>query len=258
MGTFGRTPYRFQWRREFTPAIRWLVVANSAVFVVQKLSSMALGPLAERKLMEWFGLIPYLVVHGMRLWQVVSYLFFHGSAWHLLINLFTLWMFGRDLERAWGVQRFLRFYFLCGIGAGLCVVLVNVLPEFWGAPPRMGVTIGASGAIYGILMACAMVFPDRQVWMFPLPIMISMRMFVLIWGAIEFFTTLQDASDGISHIAHLGGLAVAYLYLRRGSFFFTVRNQYSDWRQRRLRRKFEVYMREHREEPPSKPDQWVH
>ena len=258
MSTFRRPTYRFDWKREFTPAIRWLIVANCAVFLFQQLLSMALGGEAERKLFEWFGLMPFAVVTGLRVWQLVTYLFLHAGILHLLINMFTLWMFGRDLEGVWGKRRFLQFYFLAGVGAGVCVLLVNIVPALWGQGLGMGVTIGASGAIYGVLMACAMLFPDRQVWLIPLPITISMRMFVLIWGAIEFFTSMQGASSGISHIAHLGGLLVGYLYLRRGSFFFHARNRLTDWRQRRLRRKFEVYMREHRDEPPRPPGGWVH
>jgi len=234
-----------------------LVVANCAVYVFQKLLNLGLGDEAERKLIEWFGLMPYAVVHGLRIWQVVTYLFLHGGVLHLVFNMFALWMFGRDLESVWGLKRFLQFYFLTGIGAGLCVLLVNVAPELWGHPPGMGVTIGASGAIYGILMANALLFPERPVWLFPLPIQISMRMFVLLFGAIEFFTSLEGASNGISHIAHLGGLLVGYLYIRRGSHFFTMRNFLTDWRQRRLRRKFEVYMKERRDDPPSDPNRWV-
>ena len=258
MSTFRRPMYRFDWKREFTPVIRWLIVANCLVFVFEELLLLTGQGAAARAFFEWFGLMPYAVVNGLRVWQLGTYLFLHEGFLHLLFNMFTLWMFGRDLEGAWGKKRFLQFYFLAGVGAGACVVLVNVVPVLWGAPLGMGVTIGASGAIYGILMANAMIYPDRQVWLIPLPITISMRMFVLIWGAIAFFSSLQGASSGISHIAHLGGLLVGYLYLRRGSFFYHARNRLTDWRQRRLRKKFEVYMREHRDEPPAPPGGWVH
>jgi membrane associated rhomboid family serine protease len=122
----------------------------------------------------------------------------------------------------------------------------------------MGIpTIGASGAIYGILMAAAMIFPDRQIWLLPFPVTLPMRAYVAIIGAIEFFGTLGASGDNVSHISHLGGMLVGYLYLRRGSFFYGLRNQYSDWKRRRLRRKFEVYIHEHKDEPPSRPDRWV-
>ena len=256
-----RFEYRFNWKREFSPAIRWLIVANCAVFAVMEIVNLAGGREAIRWILQWFGLVPVLVVPGLQVWTLATYLFIHDGFWHLLINMFTLWMFGRDLEPVWGARRFLFFYFLTGIGAGACVLLVNLLPAVWGAPllsSATRATVGASGAIFGILMACGLLFPDRQVWLIPLPVMISMRMFVLIWGAIAFFSTLEGPGTGISHVAHLGGLLVGYLYIRKGSFFYTARNQLTDWKQRRLRRKFEVYMRERRNEPPSDPSKWVH
>jgi membrane associated rhomboid family serine protease len=258
MGSFSRPRITFDWRTQFPPAIRGLILANCGVYVAEKFASLAFGPGIERGLIEWFGLIPYAVVHGLRVWQLATYLFLHEGLWHLLLNMLTLWFFAPDLERVWGFRRFLTYYFVTGIGAGVCVVLVNVIPEWLGHAPRLSVTIGASGALFGILMACALLFPDRQVWLIPLPIMMPMRLFVLVWGAIAFFSSLEGASDGISHIAHLGGLLVGYLYLRRGSMFFTARNRYLDWKQRRLRRKFEVYQREHRDEPPENPGRWVH
>ena len=252
-----RFEYRFNWKREFSPAIRWLIVANCAVFAVMKILALTTSGDTDRFFAMWFGLIPPLIVPGLRIWTLASYLFLHATFWHLLFNMFTLWMFGRDLEPVWGARRFLFYYFLTGIGAGVCVVLVNLLPALWGHPQPVTVTVGASGAIYGILMACGLLFPDRQVWLIPLPVMISMRMFVLIWGAIAFFSTLEGPGSGISHVAHLGGLLVGYIYIRRGSFFYTARNQLTDWKQRRLRRKFEVYMREHRNEPPGGPPRWT-
>jgi len=197
-------------------------------------------------------------VPGLRVWTLFTYMFLHAGFLHLLFNMFTLWMFGRDLEPVWGKQKFLSYYLLTGVGAGVCVLLVNVIPDMLGYPQRVFATVGASGAIYGILMACGLLFPDRQVWLIPLPVMISMRMFVLIWGAIAFFSSLEGPGSGISNVAHLGGLLVGYVYIRRGSYFFTFRNSMRDWRQRRLRKKFEVYMKEHREDPPEDPGRWVH
>jgi membrane associated rhomboid family serine protease len=118
-------------------------------------------------------------------------------------------------------------------------------------------TIGASGAIYGVLIATAVLFPDRQVWLIPFPVTLPMRAYVAIMAAIEFFGTLGASGDNVSHVCHLGGMLVGYIYLRRGSFLFGFRNRYSDWKRRRLRRKFEVYVREHRDKPPTHPDNWV-
>ncbi|HXZ21024.1 MAG TPA: rhomboid family intramembrane serine protease [Candidatus Acidoferrales bacterium] len=252
-----RFEYRLNWRREFTPAIRWLIVANCAVFAVMKIAALITDGSSDAWFLGWFGLIPVWVVTRLRVWTLFTYLFLHAGVFHLIINMLVLWMFGRMLEPVWGVRRFLNYYFLTGVGAGVCVVLVNLLPRLWGHPQRESVTVGASGALFGILMACALLFPEREVWLFPLPVFLSMRMFVLLWGAIAFFSSLEASGDGISHIAHLGGLVVGYVYIRRGSYFYTARNLLTDWRQRRLRRKFEVYMRDHRNDPPSTPRRWM-
>lgn len=256
---------KHRWGGLLTPAIKWLIIANTAVFLFQTLTQLLGGPGATRWLIEMFGLVPYAVTHSLRVWQPFTYLFLHGGLWHVLINLLVLWMFGSDLERAWGRQRFLQYYFVCGVGAGLINVVVKTLMD-WRVdfqvlpaeviPSSMIATIGASGAIYGVLLAAAVVFPDRQVWLIPFPVMLPMRAYVLIIGAIAFFSSL-GSSDNVSHVTHLGGMLVGYLYMRRGSHFSVMRNLYSDWQRRRARRRFDVYVKKHREEPPSRPDRWT-
>ena len=109
-------------------------------------------------------------------------------------------------------------------------------------------TIGASGAIYGVLLAAAIMFPDRQIWLIPFPVTIPMKIYVAGAIAIEFFMTLGTGGDNVSHVTHLGGALVGYLYLRRGLFLYRVRNDYLDWKRKRAtRRKFEVYMRDPQE-----------
>ena len=262
MSTFSRYPGTpFNWRGVVTPAIKSLIIACVGVFLLQTLASLTGGEAAARWIVEQFGLIPNAAIFGLKFWQPFTYLFLHGGLLHLLLNMLMLWMFGCDIERAWGRQRFLTYYLLTGVGAGLCVMAVNLLPMAFGRPALAGAhgaTIGASGAIFGVLLAAAMLFPDRQVWLIPFPVMLPMRVFVMIMGAIEFFSSLDSSGSNVSHLAHLGGMGVGYLYLRRGSFFFGMRNQLTDWKQRRLRKKFEVYSREHKDEPPSHPDRWVH
>ncbi len=136
-------------------------------------------------------------------------------------------------------------------------MIVKTIPIFWGSAPSVTPTIGASGAIFGILIANAILFPDRQIWLIPFPITIAMRPYVAVMGAIEFFSTLGSGGDNVAHICHLGGMLVGYVYLRRGSFLYRARNRYTDWKLKRTRRKFEVYMRDHKNEPPSRPDRWV-
>ena len=261
MSTFRRYPGTpFNWKGVVTPAIKSLIIACTGVFLLQTVAFLTGGEPATLWIDTHFGLIPLASTFGLRFWQPFTYLFLHGGLMHLLLNMLILWMFGCDIERVWGRQRFLTYYFITGVGAGICVIAVNLLPMALGRPAlagAAGATIGASGAIFGVLLAAAMLFPDRQVWQIPFPVMLPMRVFVLIMGGIEFFSSLDGAGSGVSHLAHLGGMAAGYSYLRRGSFFFSFRNQVTDWKQRRLRRKFEVYQREHKNEPPSRPDRWV-
>jgi membrane associated rhomboid family serine protease len=257
--TFGTPRVRFDWRSFITPAVKVLVLTCSGIFLFQVLFEICFGKLvAYQQITVRFGLVPSGVIPGLRIWQPVTYLFLHGGLWHLLINMLMLWMFGRELELVWGKNRFVNYFFLCGVGAGLITVLVKSLPVLWGHAPSDIPTIGASGAIFGILIANAILFPDRQIWLFPLPIMIPMRPFVAVMAAIEFFSTLGSSQDNVAHFCHLGGMLVGWIYLRRGSFLFRVRNEMADWRYQRNRKKFEVFMKKQKDEPPpSRPDHWV-
>src|SRR5574337_118212 len=188
MGSYPRSyGYRFRWGGLLTPAIKTLLIANTAVFLVQTLMGLILGAPAGRWLIEWFGLVPRAVTHGLRIWQPFTYLFLHGGLWHLLLNMLVLWMFGKDLELSWGRQRFYAYYFVTGVGAGLINVVVKTIADLGVSStallagairPSEIATIGASGAIYGILLAVAVLFPDRQVWMFPFPLTLPMRVYV--------------------------------------------------------------------------------
>ena len=260
MGSFSRRyayGRRFNWRGFLPPGIKVLIIACSIVFTLQELSGLIWGPEGWDFWTYTFGLVPSRVITGF-VWQPFTYLFLHGGIWHLLINMLFLWMFGADLERTWGTRRFYAYYFLCGVGAGLINVGVKVLLDLSGRVSPPIPTIGASGAIFGVLLAAAVVFPDQPVWLIPFPIHIPMRVYAIAMGAIEFFATLGSGSgDNVSHICHLGGMLVGYIYLRRGSFGYNVRNRVSDWKRRRMRRKFELYVRNHQDKPPSEPDNWV-
>jgi len=253
--------YRVSFNFYITPGVQWLIVATFAVFFLQVLIRVFWGVYAHQKMLMWFGLVPAGVIPGLRIWQPFTYLFLHdpNDFLHVLFNMLMLWMFGRELELVWGRNRFLRYYFLTGVGAGLIEVLVKTVPVFFGRQPSDIPTIGASGAIFGIFAACAILFPDRQVGIFFLPIRMSMRSFVLLLAAIEFFVPLllNSAGDNVSHICHLGGMLVGYVYLRRGSFLYNVRNSMTDWKVQRNKKKFEVYMNKSKKEPPSRPDNWI-
>jgi membrane associated rhomboid family serine protease len=257
MGSSSRSyGFRTNWKGFVTPAIKAIVMLCTGVFLVQTVLRLFLPNAADFLILE-FGLVPRAVTHGLRLWQPLTYLFLHGGLLHLLLNMLFLWMFGVDLERAWGTRRFWNYFLVTGIGAGLINVLVKTLLDPHGLGTSLVPTIGASGAIYAVLVAAAIMFPDRQVWLIPFPVQIPMRIYVLAAVAIEFFSTLGSGEDNVSHVTHLGGILVGYIYLRRGSYMFRARNGFLDWKRKRARRKFEVYARDHRDEPPTRPDNWV-
>jgi membrane associated rhomboid family serine protease len=258
MGGFRTYTTRASWGEWMTPAILWLLIANTAVFFIEVISLWS-SPGAYAWLLRWFGLVPYGITHGFRVWQPFTYMFLHDGfgLGHYFWNMLTLWMFGRDLERSWGRRKFFVFYFLTGAGSGLLNVAARTAIDWQGTGAALVTTIGASGAIYGILMANAILFPDRRVGLIFPPVVLPMKFFVFIWGLLAFFGTLMPSAGGVSHFTHLSGMLVAYLYLRRGTFLFSLRNRYLDWKRRRARRKFEVYMRNHGDEPPSRPDNWV-
>src|SRR5580692_3179840 len=256
-GSFGP---RVSWGGMLTPAIRNIVIACTGVFFIRTLIRLLL-PLEYTALFNHvFGLVPWYVTRRLFVWQLATYLFLHATIWHLLFNMLFLYFFGMDLEKTWGRRRFYEYYFLTGIGAGFINVLVKSIIDPHGTGFSYTVpTIGASGAIYGVLIAAGIMFPDRQVWLIPFPIMIPMKLLVAGSIVIEFFLSLEVSGDKVSHVTHLGGALVGYLYLRRGLFLYRFRNDFLDWKRRRARRKFEVYMRNHKNEPPhdSSDDRWV-
>jgi membrane associated rhomboid family serine protease len=188
--------YRFSFGYGLTPVIKNLMIIMGAVFLVQML---------VRGWIElYFGLVPILVWKKYFLWQLVTYMFLHGGFFHILFNLLAFWMFGGELENYWGSKKFLFYFLFCGIGAGICTVVVT--------PYQFIPVIGASGAIYGILLAFGWLFPNRLIYvyfLFPIPA----KYFVIIFGLIEFFSSIGGAGGGVSHLTHLGGLLFGLLYM---------------------------------------------
>ena len=224
--------------------VKWLLISNTAIYILMDIAqrlSPDPGAFAHTKAV-WLELSAQMVLKFFFLWQFVTYMFLHGGVWHLLVNMLTLWMFGVQLEHDWGTRRFLKYYFICGVGAGVCVVLINALIGDWGIP-----TLGASGAIMGLLLAFGVLYPDMTVLMgFLFPI--KAKYMVMIYGAIELLVTIQPGQSGVSTIAHLGGMAVGYLYLKGKMPSIglpDVSGRYRQWRMQRAKKKFQIYMRKH-------------
>jgi membrane associated rhomboid family serine protease len=255
----GVKSYNVNFNFYITPGVQALLLANFGVWFFQILLRYFAGHHAHDQLLLWFGLVPSAVVPGLRIWQPLTYLFLHDpdTIWHIVLNMFTLWMFGRELELVWGINRFLRYYFLTGVGAGIINVVVKTVPSFFGHGFSDVPTIGASGAIFGVLIACAILFPDREVYFLPIPVKLRMRTVVTVMVVLTFLGTFGLGDDRVSHLCHLGGLVVGYVYLRRDSFLYRVRNEVSDWKYQRNRKRFEVFMGKQKDEPPSRPDRWV-
>ncbi len=219
-----------------SPTIKALIWSNIAMFVVAWFA-----PAVSR----YLGLLPEDVVMRLRLWQPVTYLFLHAGFFHILFNMLALWMFGVELERLWGTRFFLKYYFLTGVGAAFTTIVLAFLPmpgEI-NATLRYSMTVGASGAIYGLLLAYALYFPDRPLFLFPIPIPIAAKYFVMILGGIALLSSLSASQGGVANVAHLGGLAFGYVYLRIGRArpMAEIKYRYFKWKMNRVRRKFDVY-----------------
>jgi membrane associated rhomboid family serine protease len=183
------------------PVVTTLLLTNAAIFL--------LGLLGHLDFSRLFGLVPVLVWSKFFVWQLFTYMFLHGGFWHIFMNMFILWMFGSDLEREWGSREFFKFYIICGMGAAIFNVALQ--------PNSPIPIVGASGAIYGLLVAYAMMYPNRTVYiyfLFPVPV----KYMVIGLAAIEFVSSMASNSSTIAHFAHLGGMLVGFIYLK------------SDWR----------------------------
>ena len=197
---FQSNPGQFSYKPSlFTDAIKTLISINFGVFILQSISS------SEMMFFSNFGLVPKLVWSQLKIWQPFTYMFFHGDIWHVLINMFVLWMFGSELERVWGKKNFLRFYFVTGVGSGLGTMIFGL--------QSMTPVVGASGAVYGVLLAYGVIFPNRTVYLYGI-IPIKSFWFVIGIGVIAFISSFNNVSN-ISHLTHLFGMIIGYLYLKR-------------------------------------------
>ena len=192
---------QFTWNpRKFTDAIKVLIIINVGMYLLQIIT------VSQLDMIRIFGLSAETI--WPLIWQPITYMFMHGGVWHVAINMFVLWMFGAELESIWGKNEFLKYYFVTGIGAGIIWLLFNI-------GGSNTILIGASGAVYGILMAYGLMFPNRTVYIYFL-FPVKVKWFVIFIGAIAFFSSMGTGSN-ISHLTHLSGMLIGYLYLRFSS-----------------------------------------
>lgn len=213
--------------RNIPTVTRNLLIINTLCYLVTVALEMV-----GIDLTNMFGL-HFMLAHNFWFFQLFTYMFMHGGFTHLLFNMFALWMFGCVIEQTWGARRFLAYYLTCGIGAGLFQEVAQLAHFYmlmsdngYGLSTMMQVaqanarvldlwtTVGASGAIYGILLAFGMVFPENRVFIFPLPIPIKAKWFVAFYAIIELTTAFAMPGDGVAHVAHLGGMAVGWFLIR--------------------------------------------
>ena len=234
MPRYGRPPTAMNYSfgpGPMTPAVKAIIWTNIAFFVL----SLVYG-----RITDYLGLVPESVLERFWIWQLGTYMFLHAGPFHILFNMLGVWMFGVELERLWGTKFFVRYYAITGIGAGVTAIAASLLPIDALAATYRFATIGASGALYGLLMAFAIRFPDRPILMFLL-FPIPAKYFVMILGAIAF---LSAPGSQVSNAAHLGGLLFGYIYLKQGhagGITAEIKYRYFKWKMNRLRRKFDVY-----------------
>lgn len=231
------------------PAVKWLLIANTAIFLVSFFAEM----LGFGAVFALLGLSPLMVLKSGTIWQFVTYMFIHSPTGigHILFNMLALWMFGSDLERDWGTRFFWKYYLVCGVGAGLMDLVIRLT---FGLPLNV-LIIGASGAIFGLLLAFGMLYPNRTI-LFMLLFPIQAKYFVMIIGGIAFLMSFQSG-DNVSHITHLSGMLFGFLYLsarrRRFNLISYVTQEYQAYKLRQAKKKFQVYMRKR----DKGEDRWV-
>jgi membrane associated rhomboid family serine protease len=207
-----------------TPIVRNIMIASGIIWIAQLF--------ADSFLLDLFALQPDAIKNDFAIWQLVTYMFLHGSFFHLFWNMFALWMFGGEIERQLGSSKFLQYYILTGMGGGLFQLIAN-----WGTP---SIIIGASAAIYGVLIAFGLFFPNRVITLllfFILPVQMKAKTLVAIYIGISLVMGFQSqifgVNDSVAHLAHLGGAFAGFVLLRGRSFYAGILKRIAQQQQKR-------------------------
>ncbi len=199
-----------------TPGVKGLLIVNAVAYLLQTFYN--------NQMIGLLGLTPEIFWSLHAVWQPITYMFLHGGLMHLAFNMLALWMFGGALESFWGTSYFLRYYFITGVGAGLCNAVLT--------PGSQSAIIGASGAVYGLLAAYGLLFPNSLIFVWGL-IPLRAKYLVLIFGGIEFLASIRPGVSPVAHLVHLGGMVIGVVYLRWGSILFWLRRKTRDWNRER-------------------------
>ncbi len=234
-----------------TPSTKWLIIITSVLYFVDFVLQHLGFQISGYNLNEIFGLVPILVKEETWLWQFGTYLFMHGHPLHLLLNMLILWYFGAEIELRMGSWRFIRFYFACGVGAGIFNYGINII---FSDPLKLShPIIGASGAIFGILAAYAIFFGNRYFLVFFLFPM-KAKYFVLIIAGIELIMGVEsNAHDNVAHFAHIGGMIVGALYVYYRYFKKPFFKRSKDAERERLRKQFTLIINDDEKEKKDPP-----
>lgn len=239
------------------PVTKNIIIINVLFFL-----AMYVTPRYGIDLTQTMGL-HFFMASDFKIYQLLTYMFMHGNFAHILFNMFAVWMFGRIVESAWGSRRFLIYYLICGIGAGLFQEIVQYIDYVASGMQaydsvdigtavipmdtylNMLTTVGASGAVYGILLAFGLSYPEERLFIIPIPIPIKAKYFVIGYAVIELLSGLYGSNDGVAHFAHLGGMVVGFLLI----LYWTKKNSMSggylekinNWFQNRKKPKMKVH-----------------
>lgn len=205
----GSRGYRASFNWGIPDGVKIIILINISIFVLVELSGF------RYEIFRLFGLVPAETWGSLKIWQPLTYLFLHSGIFHILINMFVLWMFGRDLEYRWGKESLIKYFIITGTGSGIVTIIfdhTSLIP-----------VVGASGAVYGVLMAYALAFPNRIVYLYGL-FPVKVKYMIAFLGAAAFFASVSEMRSTISHLTHLSGMIIGLVYLKRGNLFHNWKN----------------------------------